>query len=456
MFKKNLRVLGLSALVLVAAVAAFGQGSVSVGNSEVTAAAMPAGAERLTPESIPAEFNQAFDNLLAQGEGKIVGGQREILAWAGNYGTAAKSGKFEAQVQANLRSAGWQYEAQGRSGDLEIFSLLKDGSPRRVVLGFFVPDDRVIVCALMEVVRPGASVTQLASAKQRPSANADPSARVINAAKDDLYINLMGDEMPAMPQFPALQRKAGHVRGYVKDWTGKPLAGAAIGVRSSYLAGYYTGAQGTTDANGYYEFVVPKGSAHFYNAGYQIEWGDGGVAALGLHPADGKLESFVTMDGAVENFVLLPYGITSRENAQQNPTLASTYYGGAIHLSYYTVEADDNNAPPFAVRQDSTLEITLTPDDGSGKAIVIRKTIGPAGRFSINNIPIARYKMTIRIGGKAVKLKDNKKYNPQFGMSPVESVGTATVIFSPDEAKASMVSPQAGGWKSVEIGISTQ
>jgi len=34
---------------------------------------MPAGAERLTPESIPAEFNQAFDNLLAQGEGKIAG-----------------------------------------------------------------------------------------------------------------------------------------------------------------------------------------------------------------------------------------------------------------------------------------------------------------------------------------------------------------------------------------------
>jgi hypothetical protein len=266
----------------------------------------------------------------------------------------------------------------------------------------------------------------------------------------------MGDEMPAMPQFPALQRKTGRVRGYVKDWTGKPLAGAAIGVRSSYLAGYYTGAQGTTDANGYYEFVVPKGSAHFYNAGYQIEWGDGGVAALGLHPADGKLDSFVTMDGAVENFVLLPYGITSRENAQQNPTLASTYYGGAIHLSYYTVEADDNNAPPFAVRQDSTLEITLTQDDASAKAIVIRKTIGSAGRFSINNIPIAPYKMTVRIDGKAVKLKDNKKYNPQFGMSPVESVGTATVIFSPDEAKASMVSPQAGGWKSVEIGISTQ
>jgi len=449
----------MSAVVLATAVAAFGQGSVSVGNSEITAATMPAGAERLTPDSIPTEFNQAFDNLLAQGEGKIAGGQREILAWAGNYGTTAKSGKFAAQVQANFRAAGWQYEAQGRSGDLEIFSLMKDGSPRRVVLGFFVPDDRVIVCALMEVVKHDAGIAQQSSTRTRiqqvQASNTDPSAKVMNVAKNDLYVNLMGDDMPAIPQFPALQPKAGRVRGYVKDWTGKPLAGAAIGVRSSYLAGYYTGAQGTTDANGYYEFVVPKGLAHFYNAGYQIEWGDGGVAALGLHPADGKLDSFVTMDGAVENFVLLPYGVTSCENAQENPTLASTYYGGSIHLSYYTVEADDNNAPPFAVRQDSTLEVTLTPENYSGKPFVIRKVIGPAGRFSINNIPIARYKITVKIGGKPVKLKDNKKYNPQFGMSPVESVGTATVIFSPDEAKASMVSPQAGGWKSVEIGIST-
>ena len=279
---------------------------------------------------------------------------------------------------------------------------------------------------------------------------------MISVNKDDQYVNVMGTEMPAMPQFPALQPKPGRVRGYVKDWTGKPLAGAAIGIRASYLAGMYSGAQGTTDANGYYEFVVPKGSAHFYNAGYQIEWGDGGVAALGLHPVDGKMDSFVTMDGAVENFVLLPYGITSRENAQENPRLSSTYYGGSIFFSLYTVEADDNNAPPFAVRQGSTLEITLTPEDAGGRPFVIRKVVGPSGSFWVNNIPLSRYKITVKVGGKLVKIKDNKKYQPQFGMSPAEANGTAEIIFSPDAAKASMVTPQAGGWKSVEIGVSMQ
>jgi hypothetical protein len=148
--------------------------------------------------------------------------------------------------------------------------------------------------------------------------------------------------------------------------------------------------------------------------------------------------------------------VTNRENAQENPTLASTYYGGSIYFSLYTVEADDNNAPAFAVRQGSTMEVTLTPEDAGGKPFVIRKVVGPSGSFSINNIPMSRYKITVKVDGRPVKIKDSKKYNPQFGLSPVEAVGTAEVIFSPDEAKASMVTPQAGGWKKVELAVSTQ
>jgi len=42
---------------------------------------------------------------------------------------------------------------------------------------------------------------------------------------------------------------------------------------------------------------------------------------MGLHPADGKPEGFAMPDGAVENFVLLSYGVTSRENLSENPRL---------------------------------------------------------------------------------------------------------------------------------------
>jgi hypothetical protein len=119
---------------------------------------MPVGAERLMAESVPAEFNQIFENFLKYGAGKIAGADREVLAWMGNYKNAAIATKLVSQIQTNFRTAGWQFESTGRNGDVEVFTLLKEGSPRRLVFGFFVPTDKVLVCALMEAVRADAPV----------------------------------------------------------------------------------------------------------------------------------------------------------------------------------------------------------------------------------------------------------------------------------------------------------
>lgn len=425
---------------------------------------MPIGAERLMPESVPMEFNQAFENLLKQGTGKIAGGNREVLAWDGNYKNAANTAKLVGQIQTNFRAAGWQYEASGRNGDVEVFSLLKEGLPRRVVLGFFVPADEVLVCALIEVVRAdtpvaaNSTLTNQANNQTSASTSSSGAPIVLNVARDAHYVNVMGNETPAMPKFPALQPKSGKVRGYVKDLSGNPLKGATIGIRASYFAGHYSGALGETDSNGYYEFVVPKGSAHYYNAGYGLEWGDG-IAAIGLHPADGKLESFTTVDGAVENFVLLPYGITSRENVSQNPYVSSSYYGGSIRIDYYTREKTDNNIVAGSIVENSIVEIILTPEgkmlDGTaGKTFVIRQPIGFKGNFSIHNIPLGRYRITAKTGGKALKMQEHRKFNPLFGLLPGEALGEASLLFIPGSAKASSATPHAGGWDSVSISLS--
>jgi hypothetical protein len=460
MIRKNITALFiLYATVFVAGSAWAQNGSVAVQSSEITAASLPKGAERLSPESIPAEFNQVFDNFLQEGTGKFTGGDREVIAWTGNFKSAANVAKSISQTETNFRNAGWQYEPQGKSGDIQIFTLLKTGSSRRVVFGFFVPGDDVLVCALMETLAPGEKVSAPKTVNSQPTpVSTNSSAKVVTVDKDTQWINVMGNQMPTLPQFQQLAPKPGKVRGYVKDWTGKPLAGAELGVRSSYLAGYYSGAQGKTDANGYYEFVVPKGSAHFYNAGYQIKWGDG-VAAVSLHPADGKLDSFVTVDGAVENFVLLPYGITSPENLQENSHLPSTFYGGAIFFNWYSVAADDNNAPPFAVRAGSMLEITLKPEgemfDGTaGQTIVIRKTLGISGAFRVHNIPLGRYRITVKANGKPLKIQDTSN-NQLFGMKPTETTGEGSILFVPDQAKASMVGPQNGAWNWIGLGLST-
>ncbi|HEX8636959.1 MAG TPA: hypothetical protein VF692_02770, partial [Pyrinomonadaceae bacterium] len=149
------------------------------------------------------------------------------------------------------------------------------------------------------------------------------------------YVNVMGDEMIAMPQFSALAKKPGKARGYVKDWTGKPLTGAYIGVRASGLGGKYAGAHTETDAKGYYEINIPWGTADFYAAGYTIDYA-AGRAALGLQPADGETGGFASAEGAVENFVLFPYGAISNSDSSENPRLASAYYGGSISLNFGT------------------------------------------------------------------------------------------------------------------------
>lgn len=429
-------------------------------DSAITGTQIPAGALRVLPSSYPKEIDDAFEDLVSASKGKVSPGKREVLVWAQNYKKSVTS-DFIKKIQTEWQTNGWKYEMGGRDGDLEVFGLYSEQPNRRAVLGFFVQGDDALVLSLLEVLPLSAENTNASAVKTKMEKPVDANnsiknsaAKILDVGRDEGFVNVMGGEMPAMPTFPALKPKAGFVRGYVKDWTGKPLPNAAIGVRASYFAGTYSGAQGKTDAKGFYEFAVPKGSAHFYNAGYALEWGDG-LAALGLHPADGNLESFVTSDGAVENFVLLPYGITSRENVQNNSLLASSYYGGSLHINYYAHEKDDNRPMAGSIVENSILEITLTPEDSSGQTIVVRNTIGFRGNFKINNIPLGRYQISAKVGGKSMNLKQTGTFDPSspFGMKPRETNGAASVLFKPGSASANMVSPQAGGWDSVAISV---
>lgn len=426
---------------------------------------LPGGAQRLADRDVPQEFNDALGKLVALGNGKLRQGASEVLVWTGGGYRKSNAQGLIRQVVNNMQGAGWTYAVGEQNAEFIVFNSLDSSTPKRGVVGFWVPSNESLILAWTELLPANSSrpdspknnngSTGNANNANRPNPAGDGTAKVLNVEKNALWVNVMGSEMPPLPQFPALSPKPNKVRGYVKDWTGKPLAGAAIGIRASYFAGQYSGAQGTTDANGYYEFVVPKGSAHFYNAGYQIEWGDG-IAAVSLHPADGKLDSFTTVDGAVENFVMLPYGITSRENLQQSPKLSSTYYGGSIYVHYYAAEASDNRPMAGSLIEGSILEITLTPENpAAGQALVIRQPVGFAGNVTINNLPlIGRYKISARVGGKTLKLKENRKFNALFGLSPSETVGEASILFVPNQAKASTVGPANGTWDSVSLDIS--
>ncbi|HEX2532306.1 MAG TPA: Ig-like domain-containing protein, partial [Chitinophagaceae bacterium] len=142
---------------------------------------------------------------------------------------------------------------------------------------------------------------------------------------DEDYINVMENYMPRMPRFPQARRKELILNGFVADLAGNPLAGAYIGLRSPGTV--YIAASATTDENGYYQMNIPLGGADIYAAGYTIEYGNGGRAALSLYPADGNPRLDNPGQGVVKNFVLLSYGLADAARRAAEPWSAAGYFG---------------------------------------------------------------------------------------------------------------------------------
>ncbi|RYX82457.1 carboxypeptidase regulatory-like domain-containing protein [bacterium] len=301
-----------------------------------------------------------------------------------------------------------------------------------------------------------ATIPQMATAAPEP----------IHIGSGQPPVNVMKNAMPKFPTFNKLVPKPGFVRGFVKDTTGKPLQGAKIGVRSTAVGGSYSGSQGTTDARGYYEVKVPWGAAHFYCAGYTIDYGEG-RAALGLHPVDGEAETFPSGKGHIENWVLLPYGIADRDGASERPSYANNYYGGTLFFDYHINDerplfANDQYLPPG-----SEIEVLLSPvgkliDGSQGQSFCFRKKVDGGGAgfdsFALNNIPVGIYDVSARLieGGNPSPLRMNETgpYSGRpFGIEPKEARGKARLLLRASGAKADMAVAQHGNWDSVTISL---
>ncbi|MDX1931803.1 MAG: ankyrin repeat domain-containing protein [Capsulimonadales bacterium] len=272
-------------------------------------------------------------------------------------------------------------------------------------------------------------------------------------------VDVMKGVKPQVPTFPRLSPKPRFVRGYVYDRNGRPVVGARIGVRATGVGGFYSGVTAKSDARGYYEAEVPWGAAHFYVAGYAVDYGDG-RAAVSLKPSDGEADQFATANGHVENWVLSAFGVADRDGIQDNPHLGSNYFGGCIVLSYYTADGSVLSDPK-GLPVGGEIELTLTPDgpliDGSrGKTITLRKKIGPnsLGQVYINNIPAGPYTLAAKLGGRSLKMKEVGPYaGRSFGLDPKEGEGTVRLLFRPSSAKADMTTASHGSWDQVSVQV---
>ena len=69
-------------MILFLSIAAFSQETENAANSAITNSQLPTNAVRILPNSVPAEINQGLKQIVEAGEGKLVEGEREVLAWA--------------------------------------------------------------------------------------------------------------------------------------------------------------------------------------------------------------------------------------------------------------------------------------------------------------------------------------------------------------------------------------
>src|SRR5215218_2727452 len=152
MFEKTLRAsLALLSSVLFLAAPARAQETVAAASSAVTQAQLPAGAERVSESSVPAEVSSALKKIVEAGGGKIVQGDSEVLAWSGAGYSKADAPSLMRQLQGSLRAKGWAYEEAGREGDVTVFSVARETPTRRAILGFYVPTDEALLVAWTEV-----------------------------------------------------------------------------------------------------------------------------------------------------------------------------------------------------------------------------------------------------------------------------------------------------------------
>jgi len=160
MFKKNLAfLLVLFSAIFVFSNSARAQESEAAAESILTGIALPEGAQRILPGSIPASISESFDKAMPT-DGSVKKGDMELLVWAGAGSKTSKAATVVSQITGALKAAGWQYSVEKKENGITVFSALKESAPRRVVIGYHGATEEGFVFTWMELLPANGNSTQ--------------------------------------------------------------------------------------------------------------------------------------------------------------------------------------------------------------------------------------------------------------------------------------------------------
>ena len=137
-----------------------GQEMEPAANLKLTGTSLPAGANRVLPQYVPAEIDQTLEKFVAAGDGKLRRGDTEVVLWTGGDLKRTGMNTIVNRLTDTLRVAGWRYEIGGAENGVTFFSLLKDGATPRAMIGFYGEADGTLIFALTELHASGGARTQ--------------------------------------------------------------------------------------------------------------------------------------------------------------------------------------------------------------------------------------------------------------------------------------------------------
>lgn len=189
----------------------------SVSNSELLGVSLPANALKVLPEKIPNEVNETLDKVVSGGNGQLKRSDAEVIVWDG-VKNQTKTNQIVSSLKKNFQADGWTFELGGEQDGVAIFTLLKEGNPRRAVIGFYGTSDGAFVLALSELFKNGEEIKQ-----------EEENETVSNETDEET-------------EKPATVKSNGSMRDLVGKWERKESG------MSSYKNGNYQGSSGNYES----------------------------------------------------------------------------------------------------------------------------------------------------------------------------------------------------------------
>ena len=151
----------LGAFSIGSAMAQTGDETEAATESQLLQVMLPEGAQRVLPQSVPAQITQVLEKAIAGSGGKFRQGETEVLLWGGgNYKKADAAGTIN-RLTSSLKNSGWQFSVVGEENGITVFKALHPSKRARTVIGFYGATDEALILAVMEAIPTDAAAAAL-------------------------------------------------------------------------------------------------------------------------------------------------------------------------------------------------------------------------------------------------------------------------------------------------------